>query len=160
MRRRLIPPSRLPAPLHRLGLRIAHALRKLWWRLCKPQIVGVNVIIRNARGQWLLVRHSYEGRSWTLPGGGLMRGELPAAAAERELREELGSSAGELIPIGVNVRNLYGARCVTHLYLSEATGEPRPDGREVTEAAFFDPEALPPVRSQMVDLALGMLKQH
>lgn len=41
------------------------------------------------RGKILLVRKTY-GHRWDIPGGYVDRGESPAAACEREVREELG----------------------------------------------------------------------
>ena len=48
------------------------------------------VVVMNPAGELLLVVNAIGDRNWTLPGGGMKRREEPAAAAARELREELG----------------------------------------------------------------------
>lgn len=149
----------IPPPLHRAALRLAHRLRKIWWRWRKPEISGVGILVVDGSGQVLLVRHSYERHRWTLPGGGMGQGELPGDAARRELSEELGREARGLVPIGMDTRMLYGARCITHVFTCEIAGPPRPDGREITEARYFDAKQLPPYRSRMVDKAIAMLEQ-
>jgi 8-oxo-dGTP pyrophosphatase MutT (NUDIX family) len=52
--------------------------------------LGVAAVILNSDGHVLLVEHTYHSRfPWGLPGGWLDSDEEPAAAIERELREEL-----------------------------------------------------------------------
>lgn len=54
-------------------------------------------------GDLLLVRQyrrAIDDELYELPAGGINRGEDPRKAADRELREETGFSAGELIPLG------------------------------------------------------------
>ncbi|GAA1250311.1 NUDIX hydrolase [Prauserella halophila] len=51
--------------------------------------VAANVLIRDAAGRALLVNPTYKD-FWDLPGGMAEANEPPCAAAERELREELG----------------------------------------------------------------------
>ncbi|MEQ4300046.1 NUDIX hydrolase [Plantactinospora sp. B6F1] len=51
--------------------------------------VGADALIRNDRGEVLLVDPSYK-PDWDLPGGMVEHNEPPRQAAERELREELG----------------------------------------------------------------------
>ena len=80
----------VPAPLHRAALRKAHALRKVWWRLRQPLLLGCRVLAFDSEGRVLLIRHSYGSGRWMLPGGGIARGEDPLAAATRELAEETG----------------------------------------------------------------------
>ncbi|MER7468160.1 NUDIX hydrolase [Streptomyces sp. NPDC097981] len=46
-------------------------------------------IIRDEQGRVLIVNPVYKER-WNLPGGHLEEGELPTAAARREVREEIG----------------------------------------------------------------------
>lgn len=134
----------LPAPLHRLALRIAHRIRLIWWSWRKPEIHGCNVVVRNPASEVLLVRHSYQapGR-WMLPGGGLRRGERPVDAAPREVREETGCELRDCIEFGLEVADLRGARHHIHLIAAMTGDMPTPDGREVVEARFFATEALP-----------------
>lgn len=47
------------------------------------------VLVRDEQGRILIVNPVYKER-WNLPGGHLEEGELPSAAARREIREELG----------------------------------------------------------------------
>lgn len=147
----------IPAPLHRAGLRLAHELRKLWWRLARPQLCGVNVLVMNEAGEVLLVRHAYGSGKWTLPGGGLKRGEMPEPAARREIAEELGCGVESLLALGVNRRVLHGAPCVSHIFVARLAGPPRPDRREITHASFFTPGDLPQDRIALVDAVLDMM---
>lgn len=80
----------IPAPVHRALMPLAHAVRHRWRRWRKRPIAGVSVIVTNLPGDVLLLKHSYGPDVWSLPGGGLARGEDPLAAARREVFEELG----------------------------------------------------------------------
>ena len=40
----------LPAPLHRLGLRGAHAVRRLIWKVRRPVVEGVRVLADYTKG--------------------------------------------------------------------------------------------------------------
>ncbi|KWV31591.1 NUDIX domain-containing protein [Micromonospora rifamycinica] len=51
--------------------------------------VGADVLLRNERGDVLLVDPDYK-PDWDLPGGMVEANEAPQSAAERELHEELG----------------------------------------------------------------------
>ena len=48
------------------------------------------IIVYNEKGELLLLQTWLGGGTWGLPGGGVERGEQPAVAAARELREEAG----------------------------------------------------------------------
>lgn len=62
----------------------------------RPHTAAVKCIVRDG-DRVLFVRHTYGRRDlWELPGGGLRRGEEPAAAARREMLEELGVSLADL----------------------------------------------------------------
>ncbi|MEV4842182.1 NUDIX hydrolase [Micromonospora matsumotoense] len=62
--------------------------------------VGADVLLRNERGDILLVDPAYK-PDWDLPGGMAEANEAPQVAAERELREELGlrRPAGRLLVV-------------------------------------------------------------
>jgi len=78
----------------RIGL-LAYRLLPLPWRrlavrvVCPTYTAGSLVVIEDAGGSVLLIRHTYR-KDWGLPGGLLDRGERPDAAAVREVREEVG----------------------------------------------------------------------
>ena len=140
----------LPAPLHRAGLRLAHALRRGWWRLARPHIEGCRVIALDATGRVLLVRHAYGSQAWMPPGGGLKRGEDAALAGARELWEEINCQLDHARDVGLLTEKLHGATNHVHLILGTTADTPRPDRREIAEAAFFALDALPQ------DLANGL----
>lgn len=136
-------PAYLPAPLHRAILPIAHAVRHRWRRWRKVPIAGVSVIITNLGGDVLLLKHSYGPDVWSLPGGGLARGEDPTEAARREVREELGIELPRVEAIGTLEEVLSGSPHTAHLFAATCDQNPRPDGREVVEARFFPSHSLP-----------------
>lgn len=152
---RLIPPG-----LHRAGLRLAHALRRRWWRLARPRLEGVSIAAFDGDGRVLLVRHSYGTRRWCLPGGGLRKGEDPQAAAAREFAEELGVAVTDLSLAGVSDEILHGAANRVRLYAGTLTEMPRPDGRELVDARFFALDALPAPCSETVAARLRHLQQR
>lgn len=133
----------IPRPVHRALLRLAHRLRRIWWTLARPDLSGCRIIARDSRGHILLIRHSYGSAKWMLPGGGIARREGPLAAALRELREETGLELDDARILAVVEEHLNGAANRVHLVCGQAWGDLRIDRREVIEARFFDPAALP-----------------
>lgn len=134
----------LPGPMHRLVLRNAHALRLWWWRTTHRRVRGCNVIAANDAGEVLLVRHSYHSPdTWMLPGGGLGTNEEPAIAGARELLEETGCILLRPVHIGTVTLDRTGWTNLLEMVAGHTDDLPRPDGREIIEARFFDPYALP-----------------
>ena len=127
----------IPAPLHRLALKLAHAVRRRWWRLFQVQLEGCRVLAIDGAGRVLLIRHSYGSGQWLLPGGGIARGEAPLAAAQRELAEETGLSLATARCLAVINEPLYGTVNRVHLVYGTAQGDLSCDGREVISAQFF-----------------------
>lgn len=136
-------PLPIPAALHRALLPLAHRLRHRWRRWRKAPIAGVSVVITNLTGDVLLLKHSYGPDVWSLPGGGIGRGEDPLAAARREVREELGVELARIEAIGTLDEVLSGSPHTAHLFAGVCDQRPQPDGREVIEARFFPSHSLP-----------------
>lgn len=133
----------LPAPLHRIGLRVAFRVRHRWriWR--KVPITGCHVIVTDLQGSILLLRHSYGPDCWALPGGGVKPGEDPGKAARRELVEELGLELDRLVQLGTVDGEISGSPHTAYLFAAITDRRPRPDQREVSEARFFPAHSLP-----------------
>ncbi len=112
---RLIPP-----PLHRAALRLAHAVRRRWWRIAKVRLQGCRVLAFDAQGRVLLIRHSYGSGNWMLPGGGLGHREDPLAAALRELAEETGLALVGARHFAEVEEPLYGTTNRVHLVAGQA----------------------------------------
>ncbi len=146
----------IPTPLHRLAYRAAHAARKRWWQWRKPRIISVSVIATDLDDRLLLVRHSYGSRSWSVPAGGINRGEPAEDAARREFREETGCDAGRLIFVGIQQERVHGADNAIHVFAAKVQGNPKADNREIVEVRFFPLHSLPEPLSQLTRRRLDM----
>jgi 8-oxo-dGTP pyrophosphatase MutT (NUDIX family) len=112
----------------------------------EPDLVrlAAAVVVFDAGGRVLLVRHAYGKERWSLPGGEVDPGESPAEAAVREAREEAGVEVELDHLIGVyylrsrknGLRFMFAARIVT--------GEPSAaDANEIAEIGWFSPDQIP-----------------
>ena len=135
----------VPAPLHRLVLRIVHGLRVRWWRVIKHQPDDTRVVALDEAGRVLLVRHSYGSGAWMLPGGGSKHGEDALATAVRELREETGCALIDPVDVSGAALDQRKRRVVVG---GRARGAVRIDGREIVEARWVAPDDLPESASE------------
>lgn len=112
--------------------------------LIHPVALGAHAQLVDRQGRILLVRHSYM-NGWSLPGGGVGRGEPPDQAVIRELREELGVvRAKPPVFVALFTRRSGWATNVVALYrMDEAEVEFRKN-LEVREIIFCDPANPPP----------------
>lgn len=123
--------------------RLALPLALLWKALKTPVAFGVSAIVETGTGGIVLVRHTYQ-PGWHLPGGGVGRGEPPAEAILRELREEIGlidSEPPELA--GLFTRRLGVTTNAIALYrVRRARYDFRPNF-EISEIVVADAASLP-----------------
>ena len=76
--------------------------QRVWSRLQARYSLGAVGVVLNAAGEILLLEHVFHPVfPWGLPGGWVNRHESPAAAVERELREETGLEVRVLAPLTV-----------------------------------------------------------
>ncbi|MFY9626562.1 MAG: NUDIX domain-containing protein [Methylocystis sp.] len=111
----------------------------------RPMTLGVRGLVIDRAGRVLLVRHTYV-EGYYLPGGGVEGGETLERALTRELVEEANVvMEGAPALHGVYLNRNVSARDHVALYVVrefQQSGPHVPD-REIAEAAFFSPDALP-----------------
>lgn len=143
------------ARLHRTALSVYRHLpvrvrRRVVRTVAPGYTVGAVCFIERDGGQLLLVRLSYRER-WGVPGGLLKRGEDPAMAARREVREEvglevelLGEPAVVVDGTAQRVDLIYRAR----LAPGQDPADARPCSPEIVAAQWFPASELPELQHE------------
>lgn len=133
--------------------RIASLLRRAPWiigvlypfyQLTRPRVtMGVVGVLLDDVGRVLLAEHVYHPRlPWGLPGGAINRGEDPAAALQREMREELGIEVTVGVPLLVE-RTYLGH--VDLAFLCHGHVEPSVSSPEILDFSWYRRGDVPPI---------------
>lgn len=148
--------NRLPARLVHPAYRVAYFLLLAWSLIARPHTRGVKCVLTH-RDEVLLVRHSYGPGEWDLPGGFCRRGESFAAAARREIEEELGLRQVRWSDLGELRRRHHGRHETLHGFRGElGRREAAIDSHEVAELGWFRREALPTPVDPIVHAILAL----
>ncbi len=140
---------------------IPRGVRRRVVRWLSPSFtVGSICLIERPDGAVLLVKHIYRS-NWGIPGGLLERGEDPATAAKREIKEEVGLTielVGEpAVVVESKLRRIdviYRARPVE---LSELESV-RPRSPEIEHVRWFRPDALPELQPETATALVALAR--
>jgi 8-oxo-dGTP pyrophosphatase MutT (NUDIX family) len=122
-------------------------------------------MVVNELGEVLLVRSWFGHQRWSLPGGGIRRGEDPRVAAARETFEETGVSLDEreCKPLGEFANGDSNAPFIVDCYRIEVSKQPAHIAArhrlEMLDVAWFSLGHLPTHRSKTVDRALKLYEE-
>lgn len=107
-------------------------------------LVTAGALVVNEAGHLLLLKHVFHvGSGWGVPGGFIEKGEMPATALERELREEISLSVTDIRL--VYARTLRHPQQVELVFACRPTGNVGALSHEIERAEWFAPDALPPL---------------
>jgi 8-oxo-dGTP pyrophosphatase MutT (NUDIX family) len=137
-------------PLLRVAATGVHHLLRGFWRVRRPRTFGAHAIALTPQGKLVLVKLRYAS-GWRLPGGGREPGEDAAAAALRELREEIGmTDHGEVRLAAELEERLHGKRdCASLVIIRHVTYRPPRWSWEVERVTEAAPSELPPGTSPL-----------
>lgn len=104
----------------------------------------------------LLVRKNYGKGHWSLPGGGVEKGETPELAAKRETLEETDITVNEVKEIGNYLIDFEGNKIKVICFSAVAlTADFKVDGQEISEANWFEKNSFPRPISETVNQVLA-----
>ena len=135
-------------------------LKRVYWRIRRPVLIGVRIAPLRGTDEALLLRHTYL-TGWFLPGGGADAGETLQTAALREMSEEVDLHA-DTDPELVALETVFKDGKTDHvaLFSVPVEGEPTVDGFEICEARYFRFDALPEDISPLTRRHLALVRRQ
>ncbi|SAL84336.1 NUDIX hydrolase [Caballeronia arvi] len=126
----------------RMLLRVGFVFARIWWSVRRPHHEGALVAVYVGQAL-LLLRSSYRSE-WNFPGGSVHAGETPEAAAQREMKEEIGLPSYPLLAAGSACGIWDGRKDRVHFFELHLDGLPRLrlDNREIVAAQLASPDEL------------------
>lgn len=110
----------------------------LYWRIFQPKSTGIKVFIKY-KDKVLFIKNSYghKYRNWTLPGGGVKKGESLEEAAKREVMEEVGIRLDNLVNKGSFLYTGEGKKNTIWVFFTEVDrDETKIDNFEVEQVSW------------------------
>lgn len=114
-----------------------------YFRLTRGQTLGVRGVVRDERGHFLLIRHTYA-PGWMFPGGGVEPAESLETAIIRELYEETGVRAidrPKLVSVHANFTHFKGDHIA--VFTVDQWEQDTVSSLEIAETGFFSADDLP-----------------
>lgn len=138
----------------KLLINFAYPILKIYWFLFRPKTYGVKCIVEHD-GRILLIQNTYGNPVWTLPGGGVKRGESPEEAVRREVKEEVGIELVFLKKFSELQNNREYKRDTVYCFIGEVKNKAiKIDENEIQKARWFEKDTLP---SNISSLAREMI---
>jgi ADP-ribose pyrophosphatase len=112
---------------------------------CLTQADYVGVLALTSDGLIPIVRQfrpAVEQFTWELPAGTVDHGETPADAARRELREETGLQAEQLVDLGCYIPDTGRLQVNSHAFFARASSAAAPPHDETLTVRFVSPAEL------------------
>lgn len=130
---------------------------RLYWFIFRPKTYGVKCVIE-CGGEVLMIRNTYGRKRWTFPGGSIDEGEMPEAAAKREVMEEVGIQLHTVRRLGEFISELeYKKDHITVFAGNVEDKDFRIDPKEILEARWFSMNGLPEM-SEIARKVIEMMK--
>jgi 8-oxo-dGTP pyrophosphatase MutT (NUDIX family) len=128
----------------KLALTIAQTLRRIYWRVLRPQTLGTRAVLVDESGRILLVKHHYL-KGWYLPGGKIGKRESIIDGLRRELREEVGIELLASSPKILGVYSSFAEYKSDHIVVFVVTEwkQQVKSHFEIADQEFFAPDDLP-----------------